>query len=103
MLSDGVTVVNAPTAGASATGTGVNEAGVQGGSCAVGWLMCGSMEGGGCCPTGYKCQGGECLVGTGAAASSVGQGAVGGGARGWREQGRWTVGVGVVVGSFWLL
>ena len=82
MLSDGITIVNAPTAGASASAA--NEAGVQGESCAAGWFFCGSQAGGGCCPSGYECAGSECLVGSGAAAAgaaaSVAQEAASGGA-----------------------
>ncbi|MCJ1435477.1 hypothetical protein MMC27_004850 [Xylographa pallens] len=81
VLSDGITVVNAPTAGASASAA--NEAGVQGESCAAGWFLCGSQAGGGCCPSGYSCAGSECLVGSSAsgtgAAASVAQEAASGG------------------------
>ncbi|MCJ1283922.1 hypothetical protein MMC26_003253 [Xylographa opegraphella] len=106
LLSNGITVVNAPTAGATATGP--NAAGVQVGSCATGWFLCGSQAGGGCCPSGYSCAAGECLAGPGAsetgAAASVAQEAASEGAGVGRLSCRDVSWVAVVVGAlvFWM-
>ncbi|MCJ1475363.1 hypothetical protein MMC13_004025 [Lambiella insularis] len=110
LASDGVTVVDAPTAGV-VVATATNEAAAQGGACATGWFLCGGQAAG-CCPSGYACGEGECLAGTGPAATATtggGGGAVEGGsgrvsARGGSGGWGWMgMGVGVGVGVLLVL
>ena len=49
LVSNGVTVLVAPTGSVTNNGSGVQE------NCANGWYSCNGDVGGGCCPSGYGC------------------------------------------------
>ena len=56
LVSDGVTILVAPTGPAANDGVG------EQGSCANGWYSCDSDVGGGCCPSGFACGTASCTV-----------------------------------------
>lgn len=63
--TNGVTIAAATGSGVSATTEG------ETGSCATGWALCPTSDGGGCCPSGYAC-GSSCTIA--ASASQTGYG-----------------------------
>lgn len=54
------------------TGSGIGSVGVPlgSGSCAQGWLTCAADNGGGCCPSGYRCGQSCTATATGAGATT---------------------------------